>query len=78
MRINKMKTLEQFLQTEYEIKPYSNLYDISMDIHCDANFSDMYDDELLTAISKIKGKELTSFDKEQWFDAKKDWEKDNG
>ena len=69
-----MKTLEQFLETEYEIKPYSNYYDISMDIHCDVNFSEMYDDKLLKAISKRIGKKLTAADKEQWFEAKSDWE----
>jgi hypothetical protein len=76
MRINKMKTLEQFLKSEYDIKPYSNLYDLSMDIHCDVGYSELYDDDLLKAISKIQGKKLTSADKEQWFDAKRDWEEE--
>tara|TARA_R100000951_G_scaffold81438_1_gene69137 strand:+ start:105 stop:320 length:216 start_codon:yes stop_codon:yes gene_type:complete len=71
-----METLEQFLKSEYDIKPYSNLYDISMDIHCDVGYSELYDDDLLKAISKIQGKKLTSVDKEQWFDAKRDWEEE--
>jgi hypothetical protein len=66
--------LEQFLKTEYDIKPYSNLYDLSMDIHCDVGYSELYDDDLLKAISNIQGKKLSSHDREEWFNAKNDWE----
>jgi hemoglobin-like flavoprotein len=69
-----MQTLAQFLKEEYNITPMSAIYDISMDIHCDANHTDTYDGKLLKAISEVLGRELTKDEKEDWFEAKSDFE----
>ena len=69
-----MNTLAKFLKEEYNITPMSSIYDISMNIHCDANHTDTYDNKLLGAISQLFGRELSKEEKQDWFEAKSDWE----
>ena len=68
-----MKTFPQFLKDEYDIRPMSSIYDISMDIHCDASHTDTDDKELLSAISEVLQRDLTEGEKEDWYLAKNDY-----
>ena len=69
-----MDKLTLFLKREYDIRPTSSLYDISMDIHCDAGHTYTDDKELLSAISEVLQRDLTEDDKKDWYMAKEDYE----
>ena len=68
-----MQTLAQFLKEEYDITPMSAIYDISMNIHCDASHTDTDDKELLGAISVVLQRDLTDDEKKDWYIAKEDY-----
>jgi len=70
---DKHKRLAQFLKDEYDIRPMSSVYDISMDVHCDAGHTDTDDKELLGAISEVLQRDLTDDEKQQWYEAKEDY-----
>jgi len=72
MKSSNIKMIAIELGKDFEITKATSIYDLSMDIHCEAGHSDMYDDDIIKAIEINLDRKLTESEISSYYEAKED------
>ena len=72
MKSSNVKMIARELGRDFEISNSTNIYDLSMDIHCEVGHLYMYDNDIIKAIELNLNRKLTESEISSYYEAKED------
>ena len=72
MKSSNVKMIARELGRDFEITNCTNIYDLSMDIHCEVGHLYMYDNDIIKAIELNLNRKLTESEISSYYEAKED------
>lgn len=72
MKSSNVKMIARELGRDFEITNSTNIYDLSMDIHCEVGHLYMYDNDIIKAIELNLNRKLTESEISSYYEAKED------
>ena len=72
MKSSNVKMIAKELNKDFYFTKTTNIYDLSMDIHCEVGHLYMYDDDIIKAIELNLDRKLTESEVSSYYEAKED------